>query len=178
MRSFGEPAFLREVAVLHPVAHLLGRAGAGIDADVRLGADPAAPLDELAGAEGVGVLDPPGFVVGGSSRRADAVLPVVAGGEASAGPAHDGDAQFAQRLDDIEAKAPGVGELGAGLEDAAVHLAVEMLQELAEQHAVVGDEAAGGIDADAGAQRRGGGSPRNQHSGGALEKPASAEHMT
>jgi hypothetical protein len=61
---------------------------------------------------------------------------VVGAHETPAGPADDGNAKLAQRLDDVCSETALVGERRSRLEDAAVDLPVKMLQKLAEDHPV------------------------------------------
>jgi hypothetical protein len=96
------------VAVGHPVPHLLDRAVPGVVADVGLAADQPAPLHELVGAERVRLPDAPGHVVRGSTVRAHSISPVIAAGEAPTRPAHNGELQFLQGVDDISAKSLAV----------------------------------------------------------------------
>ena len=100
-----------EIAVLDPVAHFLRRAGAGVGADVWFRADQMAPLHELVGAEGIGVLDAPCFVEAGLAIAADSIPPVVGRSETSARPSDNGDLEFAQSFNDVSAE-PLLSERG------------------------------------------------------------------
>ena len=113
-------------------------AGAEVDREHRLDPGRAAPGDELVGAEGVGLGREPGEVEAPGPRleRADAVLPVVAGDEVAAGIAHHRGAELAHQRQHVLAEALRVGGRVAGLEDAAVDAAAEVLDEGAEQAAV------------------------------------------
>ena len=62
----GMAALAHQVAVLDPVAHLLGPAGAGVAAQVGLGPDRSAESYELVSAKGVGLLGAPCLVVRGA----------------------------------------------------------------------------------------------------------------
>ena len=92
------------VAIFHPVAHLLHRAGAGVGADERLAAYLAAPLDELVGAEGVRILDLPCLIPDGLAVRPHSVFPVVGRHETTSRPPHDRDLELLYRLDHILAE--------------------------------------------------------------------------
>ena len=70
---------------------------------------------------------------GRSFDRADAVLPVVAGDEIAARIAHDGGRELAHHRQHVLAEALLVGLRVAGLVDAAIDAAAEMLDEGAEQ---------------------------------------------
>ena len=140
----------RQVTVFDPVAHLLGRAGAGVGADVRFRANLATPGDKLVRAERVGVFDAPGLVIARLALVADAMQPVVGADKAAPRPAHDGHAQFAQSGDHVGAETIRISQRGARVEDAAVDLAVEMLEKLAKEHAVVWLAAAMRVDVNGG----------------------------
>ena len=146
-----------EVAVLHPVAHLLLVAGAGVRADVRLATDLAAPLHVFVRAERVGVLDLPRLVPHRLALGPDAVLPVVGRDEAAARPAHDRHLDLAQGLDHVLAETVLVGERMPRPEEPAVHLPVVVLDELAEDHRAVLDRL------PALHRRNGRGTPRRIH---------------
>src|SRR5207249_12337166 len=92
------------VTVLDPGLGLVHGAGAHVDADVGLSPDAAAILDELVGAEAVGLLGVPGEL--GPARASvdgpDAVEPVIAADEVAPRPAQHGYAERADRLQDIE----------------------------------------------------------------------------
>ena len=128
------------VAVLDHVAGRIAAARAEIDRQHRLDVRGAAPVDELVGAELVGLGRHPGEVEPARplGDGADAVLPIVAGDEVAAGIAHDGRRELAHQLEHVLAEALGVGGRMAGLEDAAIHAAAEMLDEGAEQARVGG----------------------------------------
>src|SRR5262249_2888341 len=140
------------VAVLDPGLGLVHRARPHVHADVGLGAQPPAVLDELVGPEAVGLLGVPGQF--GAPRtvghRPHAVQPVVAADEVAAPPSQDRDARRANSLQHVESEAAGVAQRRALLEDAAVDAAAEVLDEVAEDAAVDGAEPAGGIDHDTG----------------------------
>ena len=142
----GIAAFVVKVAVLDPIAHLLLRAGAGIGADVGLAADGAAELHVLVRAEGIGILDAPHLVEHRLALGADAVEPVVRRDEAASRPAQDGHVEPAHRLDHVFAQPVAVRQRRSGIEDPAIDLAVEMLQELAVQHAVAHADTPFGVD--------------------------------
>ncbi len=76
--------------------------------------------------------------------------PVVSADKAAPGPAHDRHAQFAQSGDHVGAETVGISQRGARVEDAAVDLAVEMLEKLAKEHAVVWLAAAMRVDVNGG----------------------------
>jgi len=135
-----------QVTVLHPVAHLLGRAGARVGADIGLCSDQPAPGDKLVRAERVRLFHAPGLVVARQALAAHPILPVVGAHKTSARPAHNGHTQFAHRLRHIPAQAALVGQRRPRLENTAVHLAVKMLQELPKEHRAVGPGAAARID--------------------------------
>jgi hypothetical protein len=131
----GQRRAARVVAVLDELAGGVGPAGAEIDRQHGLDAGAAAPVDELVGAEGVGLgrlpsqVEPPRPLL----DRPDAVLPVVAGDEVAAWVAHDGGRQLAHQRQHVAAKAPLVGGRVARLPDPLVDAAPEMLDEGAEE---------------------------------------------
>ena len=139
------------VAVLDPRLGFVHRARAHVDADIGLGLDRAAVLDELVGAEAIRLLGVPGEL--GAPRPlvpgADAIEPVIAADEVAARPAQDGDAQRAHGVEDVGTKAARVGERGAFVVDPAVDAAAEVLDELAEDAAIDGADAPLEVDADA-----------------------------
>ena len=139
---------LDAVAVFDPLPHLLGRAVAGVGADVRLAADPPAPLDELVGSERVRVRHAPDRIGNRLAIRADAVLPVIPAGETAARPPDDGELQFLHRGDHVLAKAPVVRQGRTGIEHAAVDLIVKMFEKAAEDHGAQGDRGSARIDSD------------------------------
>ena len=84
----------------------------------------------------VGLGREPGEVqpASGALDRADAVLPVVAGDEVAAGIAHDGRPELLDERQHVAPRKPCfVGGRMAGLVDAAVDAATQMLDEGAEQ---------------------------------------------
>ena len=99
--QIGPVGVLRPVAVLDPRQGLLQRAGAHVQTDVRLGVEGPAVLDELVGAEGIGLLGLPGELGAPRPffRRTDAVGPVVVADEVAARPAQ-------QRHSSVRARAP------------------------------------------------------------------------
>ena len=137
------------VAVLDQVARGIAAARAEVDRQHRLDVGGAAPVDEFVGAELVGLGRHPGEIEPARPlvHRADAVLPVVAGDEVAAGIAHDGRRQLAHQRQHVAAEALGVGGGMAGLEDAAIDAAAEMLDEGAEQARI------GGADRDVAGRR-------------------------
>ena len=126
------------VAVLEQVARRIAATGAEIDREHRLDAGQAAPVDELVGAERVGLGRHPGEVEapGPLGHRADAVFPIVAGDEVAARIAHDGGPELAHQLQHVLPKAAFVGTGMTGLEDAAIDAAAQMLDEGAEQSVI------------------------------------------
>ncbi len=155
----GERAAARVVAVLEQPARGIRPAGAEVDREHRLDPGRAAPGDELVGAEGVGLGRQPGEVEapGPLLERADAVLPVVAGDEVAAGIAHHRGAELAHQRQHVLAEPLRVGGRVAGLEDAAVDAAAEVLDEGAEQAAVGRADRGVPIEQDPGGAHAGGG---------------------
>ncbi|PYM27074.1 MAG: hypothetical protein DMD80_16620 [Candidatus Rokuibacteriota bacterium] len=141
----------RAVAVLDPRLGLVHRARAHVHADERLGAEHAAILDELVGAEAIRLLGVPRQLAAPRSlvSRPDAVEPVVAAHEVAAGPAEDRDAQGSRGIEHVAPEAAGVGERGTLVVHAAVDAAPQVLDELAEDPAVDGAQAPREIDRDA-----------------------------
>ena len=133
-----------EVAVLDVGDRHLRRAGAEVHAEQRLGPDRAAPVDELVGAELIRLQRIPRPLEHRRPLRlrTDAVEPVVAGDEVAAGIADDRNAQLLHLARDVRAESLGVGQTRAGLVDARVDGAAEVLQERA-QHPPVEVGAAG-----------------------------------
>ena len=107
------------VAVKHPVVEFLRRAGPHIRGEIGIGAGQAAQTDELVNAELVrlGVVQPgrhtslPVVVGARAGSATDSVAPVVAVGEAAAGPAIVRRADALHVLDEAAADAVEVGDL-------------------------------------------------------------------
>src|SRR5581483_9702915 len=140
------------VGVFQPAQRLVGGAGAQVEVEIRRGAHGTGEGEQLLGSEAVGLHGVPGQVVPGGPllHRPDAVAPVVAGGEVAAGPAQHGGAQLAHRGEDVGA-ASLLGAGRVGVEDAAVHGAADVLDELAVDLRVDGAAPALAVDAEAGA---------------------------
>src|SRR5262249_19120376 len=138
------------VAVLDPGLRLVHRARAHVHADVRLGAEDPAVLDELVGTEAVRLLGVPGQLrpPGALFAPAHAVQPVVAADEVAPRPAEDGHPQRPDGVEHVAPEAPGVGQRRALVEDAAVDAAPEVLDEVAEDAAVHGADPPRGVDDD------------------------------
>ena len=129
-----------DVAVFDQGGGLLGGSGAEIQSHERLGASGFAPLHEFIGAELVGIHGIPRFV---EHARAvllgpDSVEPVVSGDKVAARITNDWNAEFANFVHHVFAKAVRVGKLRSGLVDAFVDGASQMLEEGAEEIAVDG----------------------------------------
>ena len=142
------------IAVLDPLLGFGPGAGAEVGADVGLGAEHLDVVEELVGAEAVAFDGAPGHFEARRAlvARADAVAPVVVGGEVAAGPAQQGDVELADGFEDVLAEAVGIGEGRLLFEDAAVDAAAEVLDEVAIEHGIdVADDALG-IDLDARAE--------------------------
>ncbi len=149
--QLGERRAGRVIAILDHVAGSVAGARAEIDRQHGFDAGHAAPVDELVGAELVGLGRHPGEVEPGRplADRADAIFPIVARDEVAAGVAHDGGLELAHQGHHVLAEALGVGRRMAGLEDAAVDAAPEMLDEGAEQPRMGGADGEIAMQADA-----------------------------
>ena len=119
------------VAVLEHGEGLVEALRAEIDGEHRRGAGLPAPADELVGADLVGLGRPPGVVEPHRPlvARPDAVVPVVVGDEVAARIADERELQIADELEHVAAEPVVVGGRVAGLVDAAVDGAAEMLEE-------------------------------------------------
>ncbi len=108
--QIGERGVARFVGVLDPLARFVDGAEAGVDAQVRLGADLFAVAEELVGAEAVRFDVAPGVVGadGAAGFGTDAVAPVVAGDEVAAGVTEQRHAEVADGFHDVGAEAVGV----------------------------------------------------------------------
>src|SRR5712691_786288 len=140
----------RAIAVLDPGLRLIHGAGAHVDADIGLGPDTPAVLDELVGAEAVGLFGVPGEL---RPARAvgdgpNAVEPVIAADEVAPGPAEHGHPEGTDRLQHVAAVAALVAQGRSLLEDAAVDAAAEMLDEVSKDAAVHAAHATIQVDAD------------------------------
>src|SRR5688572_6817649 len=142
----GDCGSTRMVAVLDQLAGLVRACTAKVDGHHRLDTGLATPGDELVRSELVGLGRKPSQVEPDRTLllRANTITPVVAGHEVSTRPAHDGDAELLRQFQHVPAKSVFVRRRVAGLVDAAVHAASEMLDECAENAAVqtVDDEIA------------------------------------
>ncbi|MFM1944591.1 MAG: hypothetical protein RI897_3573 [Verrucomicrobiota bacterium] len=126
------------VAVFHPMFHFIDRAISGVVTDIGFPAGELAEGDELICSEGIGLDDAPGHVIDGLAIGAYAGFPVIAADEAATWPADDGDVEFCECLDDVQAEALFVRQGGSRVEDTAIDLVFEVFEEAAEQHAGVG----------------------------------------
>ena len=171
----GPAAHGRLVAVFHPVGHLLRRAGARVGAQVRRRAELPAQQHELVCAERVALLDAPGLVKRGHSVPADAVLPVIGGDEAAAGPAHHRDAQTPERGDHVAPEAVRVAERVAGVVEAAVDLAAKVLDELPVDHGIDVVQGAPLVDVKRDGHEH---SSRMQKAGGRLRRRLNNQPLT
>jgi hypothetical protein len=82
--------------------------------------------------------------------RPDSIHPVILVRKTAARPAHHRHARFAQSGDYVDAETISISQRGARVEDATVDLAVEMLEKLAKEHAVVWLAAAMRVDVNGG----------------------------
>ena len=155
-----ETGAARVVAVLQEVDRLLRPAGPEVDREHRLGPDLAAPGDELAGAERVGLDRVPGQVQAAWPLRvrSDPVLPAVAGDEVAAGVAQHGGAQLADQVQHVGAVATLVGVAMPRLEEPGVHAPAQVLDERAEEPGVDRTDAERRVEGDGSGEgaRRGG----------------------
>ena len=165
------------VAILDPVAGFVDGAEAGVDADIRLGADPFAVAQELVGAEAVRFQGAPGVIAphGALLSGAYAILPMVAGDEVATRPAEQGNAEALDGVDHVLAETVGIGQRAPFVIDAAINAATEVFGEVAEQARVHLSDDALGIDLDArfgrrlGERERGSGEHGGQRHGGPHE---------
>ncbi len=120
------------VAVLDELVEVFGGQGAEIAGEVGLAADGAAGAHELVEAVAiVFLLVPEGGAIGAFRGGADAVAPVVGVGEAAAGPAKDGGLHGLHGVDEVEADAVKIGDLGFFADpDAVIDDAAELLDEV------------------------------------------------
>jgi hypothetical protein len=125
----------RTVDVFDEIARLIEAARAEIDGEHRLGADGFAPVVELVDAHSIGVGCMPGKIEPGRAllARTDAILPIVGRDEVSARIADVRNLEIAHELDDVAAHAVLIGSGVAGLVDARIDRAAEMLEESAVQ---------------------------------------------
>jgi hypothetical protein len=109
------------VAVFNELSRLLRGAGTEIHGEERLRGGQAAPREKFIRAKLIGINRVPGFVENGGSisSGADAIQPVIAGNKISSGIADDGNAEFADFVQDIFAETVGVGEFRLRIVDAS-----------------------------------------------------------
>ena len=128
----------RAVDVFDEIARLIEPARAEVDGEHHFGSDLCAPGGEFVQADGVGFRGVPGEIEPRRPllARTDAVLPIVGGDEIAAGITHDGNLEIPHEFDDVAAHAVRVGGRMAGLVDAGVNRAPEMLEERAVEAVV------------------------------------------
>ena len=141
----------RHVAIFHQRGRHLGRRGAEIGADQRLGANALGPGYEFIGAELVRLDGVPGSIEhrGPLIARAHAIQPVVAGNEVAARIANDRHAHAAHLRGNVFAEAGCIGECRTGIIDAAVNSATQVFQKTAPNAPVNGGPHAQWIDHNA-----------------------------
>ena len=141
----------RSVAILDLLVEIPRRKRSKIGGKVGLAPNRAAGVHELVKTVGVRVLLVPETGAGGTfGGGADAVAPVVAVGEAAAGPAQDGSFDGAHRVDEGLANAIDVGDFGAFANpDAVVDNAAELLDEVRVNLRRDGADGLSGKDVDA-----------------------------
>jgi hypothetical protein len=154
----GQRGARRVVGVLEQVEGLGDAAGAEVDGHHGLHARLAAPADELVDADLVRLGAVPGQVEPARAPvdRADAVLPSVAGDEVAAGVADGGHAQLPGQVEHVAAEAVLVGRGVAGLVDAGVDAAPEVLHERADGAPAHRGDLEGGIQGEFGLMHGGG----------------------
>ena len=110
------------VAIFHPVARIVERARAHVDARDVFGSDFLVQLHPFVGADLVGLDDTPGELQapGPLVLGTEAVAPVVARGEIAARPAHLGELQFPRGLDHVLAEPVFVRQRRLRIVDRAV----------------------------------------------------------
>ena len=140
-----------DIAVLHQRRRVLRGSGAQIQSHQRQRAHLLAPRHVFVRAELIRVDGIPCLVEHARAilLRADAVEPVVAGNKVPAGITNDGNAELANFIHHVLAKTVGVRKLRAGIVDAFVNRATEMLKEGAEKIAVQRSDRSPGVHEDA-----------------------------
>ena len=123
------------IAVFNQVSRGITAPGTEVDRHHRLDARCLAPVHEFIGAETVGLGAEPCKVKTGRPLvdRTDAVFPVIAGDEISAGVTHDRRTKLLHQREYVLPKSFGIGGRMSGLVDAAINASPEMLDEGAEQ---------------------------------------------
>ena len=122
------------IAILHPVAGLFRCSGAEIDRQHRGPVHRVAKPDVFVGSELVAFKALPGQFAycGALGGISDAIHPVVARGEVSAGVAHRGHVQASQRMEDIRPTSVGIRMGAVRLIDALIDRPPHVFQESAE----------------------------------------------
>ena len=143
-----------KIAVFDQVARRIRPARSEIHDQHRLNLGRAAPVDELVGAKTIGLDAAPREVEASrpAGERPDAIFPIVAGDEITAGIAHDRGAKLAHELNDVAAETARIRAGVPRLEDPAIDAAAEMLDKGAEQAAVDGADLEIPVQYDFGAQ--------------------------
>ncbi len=136
--EIGELGAARMIAIFDEPARLIEPACAQIDAEHRLNADLARPIDEFICSKGVGLGREPRQIEAARAfgERTNAVLPIVAREKIAAGIAHDRDAKLLRQIGDVLAKPLRVGGGMAGLEYAGVDAPAHMFDERSKDAAV------------------------------------------
>ena len=135
------------IAILHPVARFLGRAGAKVNAEHRRPIKLPAELDKFVGAKLIRFNALPGEFANNRPlrARADTVFPVIAGRKVAAGIAHRGVAQPAQGIEDIAPATVGIRVAATGFVDAFVDGSTHVFEEPAKEAFVNGSDCETGV---------------------------------
>ncbi len=131
----------RAVCVVEPPNRFVQRAGAEVEIQVGLSANPLAPVEELVGAERVWLETSPMPIAPNWSPVLwpYSVLPVIDVGEAPSRPTYDRDCELLHRLDHIDPKPFTVGELRRLIDNRTVDALVfglDVFKVLAEDHGI------------------------------------------
>lgn len=131
------------------------RTGAEVGANVGFGANAIDVIEKFVSAEAVVFDGAPGHfeAAGTFVAGADAIAPVVIRRKIAAGPAEERDVEALDGFEDVLAKAGGIGERIAFVEDAAGDAATEVFDEVAVELGIDLADLAIGVDFDAGGLR-------------------------
>lgn len=146
----------RMIAVLDEVGRILRPTRGEVDNEHRLDAGKAAPVDEFVGAESIGFCRLPSGAqpLQPLLHGTDAILPSIRGDEVSAGILDDRGTKLRDEIEHIPTKPLLVGGGVAGLVEAAIDAAAQMLNAGTKQARVGAADGAAAVEVDFGLPHR------------------------
>ena len=126
-----------EVTIFHPIAHLLWSPCSCVGTNVRFASDLPTPFYILIRPESVRVFYLPGLVVHRGTFFPHSVQPMIGRYETATRPTYNRGFDFPQSLNHILAETIFIGKLRLWVVQSSVHLIIEMLDKLSENHFAV-----------------------------------------